>query len=320
MIAIIGALIALLLPAVQQAREAARRMQCSNNMKQLGLALHNFESTYKELPMGNDTNHNWKVRILPFVEQSVLYDQLDTSGTNPSAFDGRSFVNNQVLYTASVPGLVCPSSPLPERNPAMTSSGRAPNWSQVHDYVGISGAYPDPLGRSSVCTPENAVQSGTYCNNGTFINFKGRRLANLIDGTSNTFVVAEQSGQVDGIENSANALGGWAGLRTNTVTSSDGRNMWDKDTQISNITYSSGYTQGTTTFRYPINSAWLSGAPSGANRWTDVNTIINSYHPGGIEVLAGDGSVQFVSEAADMETLRRAFTADDGLVIEANFN
>ncbi|EAQ82621.1 DUF1559 domain-containing protein [Blastopirellula marina] len=318
-IAIIGVLIALLLPAVQQAREAARRMQCSNNMKQLGLALHNFESTYKELPIGNDTNHNWKVRILPFVEQSVLYDQLDTSGTY-NAFDGRYFVNNQVLYTASVSGLVCPSSPLPERNPAMTYSGTSPNWSQVHDYVGISGAYPDPLGRSSVCTAVNAVQSGTYCNNGTFINFKGRRLANLIDGTSNTFVVAEQSGQVDGIENSANGLGGWGGLRINTVTSSDGRNTWDKDTQISNITYSSGYTQGTATFRYPINSAWLSGAPSGANWWFDVNTILNSYHPGGIEVLGGDGSVHFVAEVADMEMLRRAFTADDGLVIEANFN
>lgn len=313
-IAIIGVLIALLLPAVQQAREAARRMQCSNHLKQLGVALHNFHSTYNAFPMGNDTEHNWKISILSFIEQGVVYDQLDFSGTYGN-FDGRTFTNNKILYEVTVPGLVCPSSTLPGRNPAMTYTGTAPNWSQVHDYVGISGAYPDPLSRTSACTAVNAVQSGTHCENGTFINFKGRKLAHLTDGSSNTFVIAEQSGQVNGIENSANALGGWDGLRVNTITTSDGENKWNASTQISTITYSSGYTQGTATFRYPINSSWVSGAPSGANSWFDVNTILNSYHPGGIEVLLGDGSVRFVAETADMEMLRRAFTVDDGMVI-----
>jgi len=314
-IAIIGVLIALLLPAVQQAREAARRMQCSNNLKQLGLALHNFENTYQKLPMGNNSLYNWKITILPYVEQSVVYDQLDFSVVW-GRFDGRTFTGNPILYDVTVPGLVCPSSPFPDRNPAMTYSGTSPNWSQVHDYVGISGAYPDPQSRDSVCTQVNAVQSGTHCENGTFINFRGRKLAEMTDGTSNTLVIAEQSGQVDGIEKSANALGGWDGLRTNTVTTSSGSNVWNEDTPIDEITYSSGYTQGTATFRYPINSSWLSGAPSGANSWFDVNTILNSYHPGGIEALLGDGSVRFVPETAEMETLRRAFTLDDGLVID----
>ncbi|MHC2069465.1 DUF1559 family PulG-like putative transporter [Bremerella sp. T1] len=313
-IAIIGVLIALLLPAVQQAREAARRMQCSNNLKQLGLALHNFENTYQELPTGNVSLFNWKITILPYLEQSVVYDQLDFS-VAWGRFDGRMFTGNPVLYDVTVPGLVCPSSALPDRNPAMTYSGTSPDWSQVHDYVGISGAYPDPQNRLSVCTQVNAVQSGTHCENGAFINFRGRKLAEMTDGTSNTMVIAEQSGQVDGIEKSANALGGWDGLRTNTVTTSSGSNVWNKDTPIHEITYSSGYTQGTATFRYPINSSWLSGAPSGANSWFDVNTILNSYHPGGIETLLGDGSVRFVQETADMEMLRRGFTLDDGLVI-----
>ncbi|GAA4433252.1 DUF1559 domain-containing protein [Bremerella cremea] len=285
-IAIIGVLIALLLPAVQQAREAARRMQCSNNLKQLGLALHNFHSTYNELPMGNNAHFNWKVRILPFVEQSIAYDQLDLSGSSQS-FDGRYFPTNQILYQVSVSGLACPSSPFPDRNPAMTYSGTSPDWSQVHDYVGISGAYPDPQARNSVCTAVNAVQAGTHCENGTFINFKSRRLAHLTDGTSNMFVVAEQSGQVDGIEKSANTLGGRCGLRTNTVTTSSGSNVWNESTPISEITYSRGYTQGTATFRYPINSSWFSGAPSGANSWSDVNTILNSYHPGGNRDVGG---------------------------------
>lgn len=316
-IAIIGVLIALLLPAVQQAREAARRMQCSNNLKQLGLALHNFESTHKVLPIGNIRDHNWKVDILPFIEQNTLYDQLDLSASNSQAFDGRYFVGNQILWDATVEGLHCPSSPFAKRNPTIYS-GIAPNWAEMHDYVGISGAYPDPQNRVEVCTQVDAVQTGTYCENGTFLMFDPNKLANLTDGTSNTFVVAEQSGQVDGVEKSANCLGGWSGYRTNTVRTDSGSTVWTESTQLSDINYSSGYTCGTATFRYPINSAWRSGSPSGANATYDVNTILNSYHPGGIEVLVGDGSVTFVAETANMEMLRRAFTADDGLVIDGS--
>ena len=93
-IAIIGILVALLLPAVQSAREAARRAQCSNNLKQMGLAMHNHHDTYKELPgafwyKGADVGWSWKsawswnAQIMPFMEQSALYDQLDAANTHP---------------------------------------------------------------------------------------------------------------------------------------------------------------------------------------------------------------------------------------------
>ena len=88
-IAIIGILVGLLLPAVQAAREAARRMQCSNNLKQLGLSMHNYESTYQKFPMANVVNFRtatdlrgdgwtWHARILPFVEQTALYNQVNS--------------------------------------------------------------------------------------------------------------------------------------------------------------------------------------------------------------------------------------------------
>src|SRR3954464_9087927 len=83
-VAIIAVLIALLLPAVQAAREAARRSQCQNNLKQLGLALHNFHDTNKKLPVGehNDDNnsYSWRVWILPFIEQGPLYNQMISNG------------------------------------------------------------------------------------------------------------------------------------------------------------------------------------------------------------------------------------------------
>src|SRR5262245_29962927 len=77
-IAIIGVLVALLLPAVQSAREAARRMQCQNHLKQIGLAVHSFEDVYKTLPHSRyDDRYTWAVEILPFIEQKTLYDQWD---------------------------------------------------------------------------------------------------------------------------------------------------------------------------------------------------------------------------------------------------
>ncbi|WP_166830068.1 DUF1559 domain-containing protein [Thalassoroseus pseudoceratinae] len=317
-IAIIAILIALLLPAVQQAREAARRTQCKNNMKQIGLALHNYHGTHSAFPIGNresTVKPNWRIGLLPYLEQKNAYDSMNHSTGN---FRGYSYAysgGNEVLETLVVPAFQCPSSPFPADNHAQMQY--ADSNGQLPDYVGIAGATPDPAGRTSVCSADNAVQGGTYCENGMLVVFRSKRLRDCIDGASNTMIVAEQSGQVDGEEKSNNPLGGWHGLATNTVNTTDGSNAWTPSLAISNLTYSSGYTGGLTTVRYPPNAYWLSGAPSPASseHGFEVNTILNSFHPGGIQILLTDGSVRFIPESIDMDTLRRLSVRDDGQVI-----
>ena len=101
-IAIIGVLVALLLPAVQAAREAARRSQCQNHLKQIGLAVHNFEDIYKTLPHSRyDDRYTWAVEILPFVEQKSLYDQWDLTKNY--------YKQNAVARMTTVPVYFCPS-------------------------------------------------------------------------------------------------------------------------------------------------------------------------------------------------------------------
>ena len=141
-ITIIGVLIALLLPAVQAAREAARRMQCQNNLKQVGLGLLNYESTYGMFPpggMGPATTYpsSWWVRILAFAEQNNIYDNYKYSG---GGWTGDSSNPNHALLGDKPFGFMyCPSSPLPQFALAVATSGSAKSDIASATYVGVSG-------------------------------------------------------------------------------------------------------------------------------------------------------------------------------------
>lgn len=320
-ITIIGVLIALLLPAVQSAREAARRGQCANNLKQIGLALHNYHDAFRAFPIGSQIGtsnqalaKNWRVAMLPFMEESALHEQLNHKTGGYWAHTG--FTGNTVLYSARVKGYICPSSLFDPINPAALGYSHYPpntsdfsQCSMVVDYVGISGATPDPLGRTGVCTGDVLASSSSNCNTGMMVPDLSKEIAECTDGTSNTVIVAEQSGQVNSTERSANGLGAWHGW------ANVNRSTWNAGTTLPLASAGFWYTAGTTTVRYAPNAFWSGGAPTPANSAFSANTVINSFHPGGLHVLLSDGAVRFAAENMQMDTLRQLCVRDDGQVV-----
>jgi len=296
-IAIIAVLIALLLPAVQQAREAARRSQCKNNMKQLGLAFHNYHEALSCFPLssaGAVTKPNWRVFILPYIDQAPLYSKLDMVNGN---FLGNAYAGgNLVLAGLFLPVYHCPSTTLPTNNTTQTPTHNNPQAGQTHCYEGIAGATPDPANRAGVC---GAGSYGSiYCNNGITVPNVKATMAHVTDGTSNTMLIAEQSGTVNRLDYRNNYYGGWSGA---------GGGVPPADTH---------WGAATTAIRYPINFNFTTGTPpAGAdNTWTG-NTIINSFHVGGTHALMADGSVRFLSQNMNFPTLGAIACKDDGVVV-----
>src|SRR5687768_17044091 len=144
-IAIIGVLVALLLPAVQAAREAARRMSCSNNLKQFGIALHNFENTNRQLPAGEISSTAYlspHVQMLPFFEQQSLYAMFDML---KGAFDAP----NTTPGAIQPPLFLCPTDPRPDRSQAMGWTNYHPNagsWVSINGWDGVFGPSTDQGG------------------------------------------------------------------------------------------------------------------------------------------------------------------------------
>ncbi len=316
-IAIIGILIALLLPAVQSAREAARRMQCTNNLKQMGLALHSYHGAFRCFPIGsrsgtiasyNTYGTNWRTALLPFMEQKPLYDSLNfKTGTFSGSSASPAFSNgNEVLKGLVLPMYKCPSStidPLVNEPTSANNSG-----SLMHDYVGIAGAYPDPGGRgSAVC---RRSMRGYVCVTGLLRAHQVAGIKNATDGTSKTMIIAEQSGLVGDTPIRSNYCGGWAGARDHDSA----YNLKPRRAnQIPDDGSANYYHCGLTVVHWAINSRTTVANSSRATYET--NTILNSFHPGIINILMADGSVHSIADNIDMETLRRLASADDGMSV-----
>ena len=313
-IAIIGILIALLLPAVQQAREAARRTQCKNNMKQLGLALHNYHDVYTSLPVGNHGVYrgNWRVSILPYIDQGPMYNQLTFTSPSPwddilVGWDANDCLwgPNVALIGYLVPGYNCPSSSLPDDS----TLGIMNNFCdlQTADYVGISGG-ADPLldltnpgarwDPSGLGMCSDLVYSGRHCYNGMLPAMRHMRFRDGTDGLSNIMLLGEQSGTVNKIDVRANYWGAWSG------TSLD-RTVFPTVTGCEIVT-------GITTVVYSINA---NSAPGGNQLWF-LNPVLNSFHEGGCHVLLSDGSVHFASENMDLNTLIRLSVRNDDTPVQ----
>jgi len=301
-IAIIGVLVALLLPAVQAAREAARRSQCGNNMKQIGLAMHNYHDTLSTFPAGAfnlreawpSNGTNWRTLILPYIEQNNLYDNLSFTDTSHfmagGAAGGNALLGNEALDNLVLDAYRCPSTVLEE------IGGHNNTKAMNACYVGIQGAArPVPGDNPDIGTKD--CGQGWSCNNGILAANQAFRMASITDGTSNTMIVAEQSALVGGVNRTSNYYGAWYGSRhSKPVDSPLGcGDLWQT---------------GTTCVRFAPNSQVVqTGATDTMYR---NNTHINSLHPGGIMAANADGSIKFIPETIDFLTLKRLACRYDG--------
>lgn len=326
-IAIIAILIALLLPAVQQAREAARRTQCRNNLKQLGLAFHNYHDVHNQFALsqlGPTTtgNEDWRgngphVGILPFIDQTPLYN---TYNFNANAWWSTSASGQAHNVSAgnspgrqAIAGYRCPSDPAVKSD----GTGRRPG----NNYPVCQGANAGMF-NDGVAGGYNASKT-----NGMFNMRVPVTMASVTDGTSNTILAGEQalsggSGTIGTLANLRQAIAipsGWDGTFLTQAQVDDWGSRAAAAT--SNIRSETGdfwnvgvHEQGTfnTLFppnsRYPNVTAHCAGcAPDGP-----ASVPARSYHTGGVHVLLADGTVRFVSDNIDLTTWQRLGARNDG--------
>jgi len=319
-IAIIGILIALLLPAVQAAREAARRTQCSNNLKQLGLALQNYLSATKSFPPGGlDCDRgSWWYHVMPYIEDQAAHERLYVSvhiwWADPS---------NQPLIAAwQPPYMFCPSSPLPMRIVIDNVDNLNPDCKDhpMPTYVGISGATDGDVG-SPIFPDVISGLRGISARNGMLYDQSGVRDGYVTDGFSNTMIVAEQSdwGREDGEKRDIRSTACGGPFICHCNGSWGGMGYGAGSVPAANLTGTNFYNYNITTVRYPINDKeWVGVRSIGKSWFGELNKTIQSAHPGGAQVLFADGSVQFLSETLDINVLYNLANRDDGQIIPAS--
>jgi prepilin-type N-terminal cleavage/methylation domain-containing protein/prepilin-type processing-associated H-X9-DG protein len=308
-IAIIAVLIALLLPAVQAAREAARRAQCINNFKQMGIAMHNYHDTAGSFPIGrmgsgysyagvspNDNRRTWGFMILPYLEQGALYNAINFS---TPFYEWEQ--TTALMTTLSV--WQCPSDPgtttiqEPTLRYRRRKANMAVNWGNSHywqDEAGRGTAGPNPW---TANVPAGAV---TF-NGAPFKGNKSTSLREMTDGTSNTLLVGEV---IIGVNDDVN---------------------YDHRGDIFNDDYNCAMFMAYTTPNSKIPDQLAYCAPPTkvpGNPVCNTNepkfNAARSRHPGGVNVLFGDGSARSVKDSISLNTWRALSTPNGGEVISAD--
>jgi prepilin-type N-terminal cleavage/methylation domain-containing protein len=290
-IAIIGILVALLLPAVQAARESARRSQCQNNLKQLGLAILNHESAQRMLPTsvnpwsdrceykGGDLNGvGWILKTLPYMEQVQLYDQFEAAG----AFEGNMLGANLGLNRPDCQKLM--STPLPAVNCPSDQTSLAPSTNQ-YQWLDIAVTLTNYKGVIGDTKLPSSIHKGTEPDQHTGNDFNGVigpctyrvpvKLKSITDGQSRTLMVGE-------------------------------------DVPIDNRHSAAYYSNGDwSSCHGPLNYFPNPDAPTRGSDWQDVMTF-RSLHPAGAQFCMADGSVQFLEESMEHDVYRAMATRNGG--------
>jgi type II secretory pathway pseudopilin PulG len=284
-IAIIGVLVALLLPAVQTAREAARRMQCGNHVRQLCLATQNYHDVNNAFPSGAPRGNcgykmGWVVRVFPYMEQGPRYDSFsaDLWRVTPWRFDTSPHFGADPKFTSTINTLVCPSTELKKSNHYVNATFPwITDQSPLH-YRGVAGAYnvDQIVGNWSAHT--------IYTTSGIFYPVAFTRIAEIQDGTSNTMLVGEYStaaGLPTGVGKPTTSWGAiqpwtWGHYQYTTCFGDDNAGWLMIDHKM---------------LQYPINYK---------GTFLTNNAPFRSNHPNACTFGMADGSVQLLSQTMSM--------------------
>ncbi|MEP3479555.1 MAG: DUF1559 domain-containing protein [Fuerstiella sp.] len=302
-IAIIAILVSLLLPAVQQAREAARRTQCKNNLKQLGLALHSYHDVFRAFPPGYTARnvamsdpiadeagpgYAWSFSLLPYVEQKNLFEAIDTNQ------DASEPTNLMQAQSTTLSTFLCPSDPASPQFAVLDSNG---------DAFTLPGSnYPGIFGYGSVTmSPGNST--------GVFFRNSSIQLRDITDGTSNTICVGERRSQHRFNQTDPVAADTtWYAAIPGVIRSAGMTGMMASLTEGPASMILGHVGQTMTMAGMPMQ---MHATPNQTNHIVH----FSSAHTGGVQFVLCDGSVHFLSENVDYDTFRALGERADGRVL-----
>jgi prepilin-type N-terminal cleavage/methylation domain-containing protein/prepilin-type processing-associated H-X9-DG protein len=292
-IAIIAILIGLLIASVQKIREVASRMTCANNLKQMALALLNYESTYQRLPPANTNNpfHSWPVFILPFIEQENLNKQYDM---NKNWFDP---INNKATQT-QVKTFMCPSSPENQNRPALDNKNIN---AAISDYTvpgGLTGNFMDFCKNNGIGVPQNTSNWAVLNGHGI-----GTSINDISDGASNSFLVYESGGRPKHY------------ISGKVIGEANSSFVCNNNYVKNGITVGAAWADpggGSPVHGFNKDGTQCSGA-------CVINCTNNqeaySFHSGGMNASFADGSIRYINENISIVTFAALVTMAGGEVI-----